>query len=59
MGTDRHRIATEARRLLNDPAGRVAMSQQIIPLGDGRVGPRNAEIIDRWLEERLLARQQA
>jgi hypothetical protein len=58
MGTDRHRIATEARRLLNDPAQRVAMSQQIIPRRRP-CRPRNAKIIDRWLEERLLARQQA
>jgi hypothetical protein len=35
------------------------MSQQIFPLGDDRAGPRNAEIIDLWLEERLLALQRA
>ena len=59
VGTDQRLIVSEARRLLEDPAARAAMSQQVFPFGDGHAGPRIAEIIDRWLEERSLTRRLA
>jgi UDP-N-acetylglucosamine 2-epimerase (non-hydrolysing) len=59
VGTDCDRIVAEARRLLDDPAARAAMSRQVFPFGDGRAGPRIAEIIDGWLEERSLTRRLA
>jgi UDP-N-acetylglucosamine 2-epimerase (non-hydrolysing) len=57
VGTDRDRIVTEARRLLNDPTGRASMSRQAFPFGDGHAAPRIAKIIDRWLAERSLTRR--
>jgi len=59
VGTDRDRILAEARRLLDDPAERAAMSRQTFPFGDGHAAPRIAEIIDRWLEQRSLTRRLA
>lgn len=57
VGTDRDRIASEARRLLEDPLARAAMSRPVFPFGDGRAGPRIASIIMLWLQERSLTRQ--
>jgi len=59
VGTDCDRIVTEARQLLDDPAAHAAMSRQTFPFGDGRAAPRIAEIVDRWLEERLQTRRLA
>jgi UDP-N-acetylglucosamine 2-epimerase (non-hydrolysing) len=59
VGTDKARIVAEARRLLEDPAARAAMSRQVFPFGDGRAAPRIAQIIDGWLEERSLTRRLA
>ena len=59
VGTDKTRIVDEARRLLEDPGARAAMSRQVFPFGDGRAAPRIAEIIDDWLEERSLTRRLA
>jgi UDP-N-acetylglucosamine 2-epimerase (non-hydrolysing) len=59
VGTDKARIVAEVRRLLDDPDERAAMSRKVFPFGDGRAGPRIAEIIDSWLEERSLTRRLA
>jgi UDP-N-acetylglucosamine 2-epimerase (non-hydrolysing) len=59
VGTDRRRIVAEARRLLDDPAARTAMSRPALPFGDGRAGPRIASIIMSWLQQRSLTRQLA
>ena len=52
VGTSTERIVTEARRLLDDPVERAAMSRRALPFGDGRAGPRIAAIVDEWLERR-------
>lgn len=52
VGTDKVRIVTEARRLLDDPLERARMSGRSFPYGDGRSGPRIAAIIEQWLEKR-------
>ena len=59
VGTDRDRIITEARRLLGDPIARDAMSRPTLPYGDGRSGPRIAEIIISSLQQRSLTRRLA
>ena len=59
VGTDRERIVAEARRLLDDPCVRAAMSRPVLPFGDGRAGPRIASIIMSWLQQRSLTRQLA
>jgi UDP-N-acetylglucosamine 2-epimerase (non-hydrolysing) len=59
VGTDQARIVSEARRLIEDPAARAAMSRQVFPFGDGRAAPRIAEIIHGWLAERSLTRRLA
>ena len=56
VGTSRERIVAEARQLLDDPAARGAMSRPSFPFGDGCAGPRIAEIIIAWLEQRSLTR---
>jgi UDP-N-acetylglucosamine 2-epimerase (non-hydrolysing) len=48
VGTDHSRIVTEARRLLNDPWARAAMSRRAFPFGDGRAGARIAAIVAEW-----------
>ena len=40
VGTDRGRILTEARRLLEDESAYRAMSQAANPFGDGRAAER-------------------
>ena len=57
VGTDRERIVAEARRLIDDPVARAAMSRPTLPFGDGHAGPRIASIIMSWLQERSLTRQ--
>jgi UDP-N-acetylglucosamine 2-epimerase (non-hydrolysing) len=59
VGTDKTRIVTEARRLIEDPAARAAMSRKVFPFGNGQAAPRIAEIIDRWLEQTSLTRRLA
>jgi UDP-N-acetylglucosamine 2-epimerase (non-hydrolysing) len=59
VGTDHRRIVAEARRLLDDPTARAAMSRPALPFGDGRAGPRIASIIMSWLQQRSLTRQLA
>ena len=59
VGTDRGRIVSEVRRLLDDPAALAAMSRPVLPFGDGRAGPRIASIIMSWLQQRSLTRQLA
>jgi UDP-N-acetylglucosamine 2-epimerase (non-hydrolysing) len=51
VGTSTARIIAEARRLL-DPAERASMARPAFPFGDGRSGPRIAQIILNWLERR-------
>jgi UDP-N-acetylglucosamine 2-epimerase (non-hydrolysing) len=59
VGTDRERIVTEARSLIDDPVARAAMSRPTLPFGDGHAGPRIASIIMSWLQERSLTRRLA
>jgi UDP-N-acetylglucosamine 2-epimerase (non-hydrolysing) len=59
IGTSTDRIVAEVRRLLENPFERLAMARPAFPFGDGRAGPRIAEIIDRWLEESSLTRRLA
>jgi len=59
VGTDRGRIVSEVRRLLDDPAALAAMSRPVLPFGDGRAGPRIASIIMSWLQQRSVTRQLA
>lgn len=59
VGTNRDRIVTEARRLLDDPATRSAMSRRTFPFGDGRAGERIAGIVSEWLQQRSLTRRLA
>ena len=51
VGTSTARIIAEARRLL-DPAEIASMARPAFPFGDGRSGPRIAQIILNWLERR-------
>jgi UDP-N-acetylglucosamine 2-epimerase (non-hydrolysing) len=55
VGTDQSRIVSEARRLLDDPIARAAMSRPVFPFGDGRTGARIAAIIETWLENRAAS----
>jgi UDP-N-acetylglucosamine 2-epimerase (non-hydrolysing) len=59
VGTDSRRIVNEARRLLGDPVALAAMSRPTLPFGDGRAGPRIAEIIMSWLQQGSLTRRRA
>jgi UDP-N-acetylglucosamine 2-epimerase (non-hydrolysing) len=59
VGTDRRTIVAEARRILADPLVRAGMSRQAFPYGDGRAGPRIAEVIDHWLMGRSVERRLA
>ena len=59
VGTGRERIVGEVSRLLNDPIALAAMSRPALPFGDGRSGPRIAEIIISWLQQRSLTRRLA
>jgi UDP-N-acetylglucosamine 2-epimerase (non-hydrolysing) len=52
VGTSTERIVREARRLLEDPVERAAMSRRAFPFGDGRAAPRIAAIVEDWLERR-------
>jgi UDP-N-acetylglucosamine 2-epimerase (non-hydrolysing) len=57
VGTERERIVTEARRLLEDPLARASMSRRVFPYGDGHAGGRIARIILHWLERALPERR--
>jgi UDP-N-acetylglucosamine 2-epimerase (non-hydrolysing) len=59
VGTDQSRIVAEARRLLDSPTERAAMSRRTFPFGDGRAAGRIAAIIERWLGEKSAARKLA
>jgi len=59
VGTGRERIVGEVSRLLSDPIALAAMSRPALPFGDGRSGPRIAEIIISWLQQRSLTRRLA
>ena len=59
IGTDRDRIVSEVRRLLGDPVMLTAMGRPAFPFGDGRAGPRIAEAIISWLQQRSLTRRLA
>lgn len=50
VGTDKRRIVSSVKRLLNDPVERSAMAQPAFPYGDGWAAPRIAAIINQWLE---------
>jgi UDP-N-acetylglucosamine 2-epimerase (non-hydrolysing) len=52
VGTSAERIVTETRRLLDNPAERLAMAHRSFPFGDGRAGVRIAAIIEQWLGAR-------
>jgi UDP-N-acetylglucosamine 2-epimerase (non-hydrolysing) len=49
VGTSAERIVEEARRLLHDPVARADMSRRCFPYGDGRAGPRIADVIMEWI----------
>jgi UDP-N-acetylglucosamine 2-epimerase (non-hydrolysing) len=59
VGTNRERIVTEARRLLDDPRANAAMSRPAFPFGDGRAGRRIAAIIPGWLAQRTATQRLA
>jgi UDP-N-acetylglucosamine 2-epimerase (non-hydrolysing) len=59
VGTDSSRIVAEARRILDDPAVRAAMSRRVLPFGDGHAAERIAATIDHWLAGRSAERQLA
>jgi UDP-N-acetylglucosamine 2-epimerase (non-hydrolysing) len=59
VGTDRGRIIGEVRRLIDDPARLAAMSRPVFPFGDGHAGPRIADRIMSWLQQRSLTRRLA
>jgi len=59
VGTGRDRIVAEVRSLLDNPAALAAMSRPVRPFGDGRAGPRIAQIIMSWLQQRSMTRQRA
>lgn len=48
VGTDRNRIISEARRLLDDPGAYAEMARAVNPYGDGRAANR---IVETLLEE--------
>jgi UDP-N-acetylglucosamine 2-epimerase (non-hydrolysing) len=52
IGTSAERIVAETRRLLDNPAERLAMARRSFPFGDGRAGPRIAGIMEQWLQRR-------
>jgi len=52
VGTDTNRIAGQVRRLLAEPEALAAMARPAFPYGDGKTGPRIADIIVDWLEQR-------
>lgn len=49
VGTSPELIVSEARRLLGDARALDRMRQRSFPYGDGKSGPRIAEIIEEWL----------
>ena len=51
VGTRSGRIVAEVERLLTDREALAAMSKPSFPYGDGKSGPRIAEIIRDWLEK--------
>ena len=59
IGNDRDRIVREVRRLLGHPAALAAMGRPAFPFGDGRAGPRIAEAIISWLQQKSLTRRLA
>ena len=59
VGTDSERIVTEARKVLNDPSLRSAMSRRVYPFGDGRAAGRIASIVAGWLERSSQTRRLA
>jgi len=59
VGTDREQIVAEVRSLLDNPVALAAMGRPVLPFGDGRAGPRIAEIISSWLQQRPMTRQRA
>ena len=58
VGTSTERIVEETRRLLGDVDALAAMSRRALPYGDGRAGPRIADIIADWLGGRAEQRAQ-
>ena len=52
VGTDKDKVVTAVRALLSDPAKLAVMARPCLPYGDGRTGPRIAEIIERYLGDR-------
>ena len=52
IGTSAERIVAETRRLLDNPAERLAMARRSFPFGDGRAAPRIAGIMEQWLQRR-------
>jgi UDP-N-acetylglucosamine 2-epimerase (non-hydrolysing) len=59
VGTSSERIVAEVWRLLDNPFERLAMARPALPFGDGRAGPRIAEIIMSWLQQRSLTQRLA
>lgn len=55
VGTSAERIASEARRLIRNPAGLKEMRRRTFPYGDGKAAPRMAAIIEKWLTGRRPA----
>ena len=53
VGTSPERIVAEARRLLRDKRALGTMHRRTFPYGDGKAGPRIAQIIVDWLERRM------
>jgi UDP-N-acetylglucosamine 2-epimerase (non-hydrolysing) len=51
VGTDRERIVTAARELLDDPAKRTGMAKKANPYGDGKAAGRIVEVVGRFLKE--------
>lgn len=45
VGTDTHRIVSEARRLLDDPAAHAEMAHAVNPFGDGKAAGRIVEAL--------------
>lgn len=56
VGTNRPTIVAETERLLGDAVALAAMRRPAFPYGDGRSGPRIAEIIVDWLGQKKGAR---
>ena len=55
VGTSTELIVSETRRLLKGGPELAAMRQRRFPYGDGKAGPRIAQIIAQWLERTRAA----